>query len=889
MSSPLHRWHGSTYLSAGWAAALSLRGTTLPGDVEGVAAVTIWRLSDPQELRVTTEADYRLPRNVIPRHYQLTLEPDLADFTFVGNEVVSVEVVEATAIVVLNAADLEVDSATIRTPRGRGTLATGIDRDEPAERLTLTFPEPLLPGDYELQLSFRGMLNDQLRGFYRSTYKDEAGNDAIIATTQFEATDARRALPCWDEPDLKATFGVTLIVPDGYAAVSNGPETSRTGAGPGKVAVTFADTMVMSTYLVAFIVGELDATEAVDAGGVPLRVLTPPGKTHLADFALEAGAHALVYFADYYGIPYPGDKVDMIAIPDFAWGAMENLGAITYRESALLVDPATATRTELERVAAVIAHELAHMWFGDLVTMKWWNGIWLNEAFATFMEMKCTEAFRPDWKIFLGAAADRGAAMEIDALATTRPVEFPVASPEEANAMFDTLTYEKGSSVLRMLEQYIGEETFRRGIGSYLAAHAYGNTVTDDLWDALEQASGEPVGEIMHGWIYQGGFPQVRVEAEGDQWALRQEQFRYLGEGHGTWKVPVLYNGAGGPGRVVVDQAVTISPGDDALVNAGGSGFYRVRYSPALLEAVADRLGELEPEERYSVVSDTWANVLAGEVPAPEFIELVGGLSEETEPSVWRVALTGLAELDRVASSDVQPALQGFVRDLVGPQADRLGWTPQPGEDDLTRELRGLLLRARGGLGDDQDTVAEARGVLEQALESPDAVDGEVASAALAIVASNGSVDDFARFLELRDTAGTPQDQVRYLRAAAAVPEQETAARLVDMMLAGDVRSQDAFWLAALLLGHKDTGAASWQRIKGQWDEVLAVMPKQNLRRMFDLIQYRSEPEVAADIKAWLDEHPVAGFERHLAQQMERLDVRVALRERESDRIEQAL
>ena len=838
---------------------------------------------------MTTEADYRLPRNVIPRHYRLTLEPDLTEFTFSGSAVIGVAVVEATAVVVLNAVELEADSAAIRAPGGSEFVAVDIALDEDAERLTLTFPESLAPGDYELTVSFRGTLNDQLRGFYRSTFEDDAGNDAVIATTQFEATDARRAFPCWDEPDLKATFGVTLIVPAGYAAISNGPEVTRSDAGPGKFAVTFADTMVMSTYLVAFIVGELDATEVVDAAGVPLRVLTTPGKTHLADFALEAGAHALGYFADYYGIPYPGDKVDMIAIPDFAWGAMENLGAITYRESALLVDPATATRTELERVAAVIAHELAHMWFGDLVTMKWWNGIWLNEAFATFMEMKCTEAFRPDWKIFLGAAADRAAAMEIDALATTRPIEFPVASPEEANAMFDTLTYEKGSSVLRMLEQYIGEETFRRGIGSYLAAHAYGNTVTDDLWDALEQASGEPVRDIMHGWIYQGGFPQVRVEAAGDQWALRQEQFRYLGEGTGTWKVPVLYDGAAGRNRVIVDESVMIEPGDDALVNAGGSGFYRVRYTPELLEGVAGRLGELEPEERYSVVSDTWANVLSGEVPAPEFIELIGGLSDETEPAVWRIALTGLAELDRVASSDVQPALQTFVRELVGPQADRLGWSPEPGEDDLTRELRGLMLRARGGLGDDQDTVAEARGVLEQALESPDTVDGEVASAALAVVAGNGDGDDFGRFLGLREDAGTPQDQVRFLRAAAAVPEQDTAAQLLEMVLAGDIRSQDAFWLTALLLGHKDTGAASWQQVKEQWDEVLAVMPKQNLRRMFDLIQYRSEPEVAADIKAWLDAHPVAGFERHLAQQMERLDVRVGLRERESDRIEAAL
>ena len=426
---------------------------------------------------------YRLPRTVVPTRYDLVLEPDLGSATFSGTVEIEIDVHERVDEIVVNALDLAIDRATVRTEVGAEIAVTDVAHDEELQRATLALAAPLEPGAWLLRMSFRGELNDQLHGFYRSTYTDDDGTHTI-ATTQFEAADARRAFPCWDEPDLKAVFGVTLVVPEGVAALSNGPEIDRASNGDGRVRVRFADTMSMSTYLVAFVVGRLEITDPIDVDGVPLRLVHLPGKGHLARFALEAGEFSLRFFTEYYDIPYPDRKVDFVAIPDFAQGAMENTGLITYRESLLLVDPEHATQPELENIADVVAHELAHQWFGNLVTMRWWNGIWLNEAFATFMALVTVDAWRPDWEQWNTFARGATAAKEVDALRSTRAIEYPVHSPDDASGMFDVLTYQKGAAILRMLEQYLGADRFREGIRLYLARHAYGNTETHDLWHA---------------------------------------------------------------------------------------------------------------------------------------------------------------------------------------------------------------------------------------------------------------------------------------------------------------------------------------------------------------------------------------------------------------------
>jgi len=469
---------------------------------------------------------YRLPRTVVPTRYDLRLVPDISSASFTGEETVAVTVAESVEMFVLNAAELRIDRAELTLQSGEKILAT-VTLDAQEEHCRLRFGRSVPAGNHRLFLSFAGTLNDKLRGFYRSNYKAAGGESRWLAATQFEATDARRAFPCWDEPSFRAVFSTTLVIDPALTAVSNTSVLSETHEG-GKKVVRFTDTMSMSTYLVAFVVGALEATDPVPAGSTRLRVWCVPGKRHLTDFGRDIGAFSLAFFEDYFGCPYPGDKLDLLAIPDFAAGAMENFGAITFRETALLVDPAAATHAEQERVADVVSHENAHMWFGDLVTMEWWNGLWLKEAFATFMEMVAVDAWKPQWKRWDTFGVSRSAALVVDGLHSTRPVEFTVRAPKDAEAMYDVLTYEKGCSVLRMLEQYLGADVFRAGVRLYLQRHAYRNTQTEDLWNALGAASRQPIPAVMDGWIFQPGYPLLSLDRNGDQLVLRQQRFTYL-------------------------------------------------------------------------------------------------------------------------------------------------------------------------------------------------------------------------------------------------------------------------------------------------------------------------------------------------------------------------
>ena len=471
------------------------------------------------------QSPYRLPRTVLPSQYQVSLSPSLDDASFTGSVTISAEATQAVNEIVLNAIELDIHSVEVNGSPVSFSL------NEELERLIID--AAVSPGPITLHISFTGTLNDKLRGFYRSTFTDENGATRTIATTQMQSTDCRRAFPCFDEPDFKATFAIDITCDADLLAVSNGREIRRETQPNGQVRIWFSETMLMSTYLVAFVVGPLEATEPVMVGSLPLRVIHVPGKSHLTEFGLRVGAFCIEWFENYYGIPYPSDKCDLLALPDFAAGAMENLGCITFREVLLLVDPATSTQIEQELVAAVVAHELAHMWFGDLVTMRWWNGIWLNEAFATFMEVAATDAFAPQWTMWTSFGLDRSAAFEVDSLHSTRTVEFPVESPADADGMFDVLTYQKGGALLRMLEQFLGPDRFRAGVNHYLKKHSYGNTETGDLWDAIEHVvstdGGEnvPVRALMDSWIWQAGYPLVSARVDGAELVLSQRQFTF--------------------------------------------------------------------------------------------------------------------------------------------------------------------------------------------------------------------------------------------------------------------------------------------------------------------------------------------------------------------------
>ena len=745
------------------------------------------------------EDPYRLGRNVLPRHYTLRLEPDLEEATFSGTEVVTVEVVEPTDRVVLNAIELDIHEAWLVLGAGHRVEAE-VEYDVKAQRAVLALAEEVPAGRAELHSRFSGILNDQLRGFYRSSFTDVEGREQLIATTQFEATDARRAFPCWDEPDFKASFGVTLVVPDHLMAVSNGPEIGRAAAGDGKVAVEFADTIEMSTYLVAFVVGPFAATDPVDVNGVAaahhraagkgasdgVRTWSPAGSAWTT-WPPTTGSHIRATRWTWWRSP---------TSPSGRWRISD---ASPTASRCLLVDETTATSAEKMRVLDVIGHELAHMWFGDLVTMKWWNGIWLNEAFATFMEMKATDAYRPEWKRWLEfVAVERPWAFKVDELAGTRPVEFEVRSPEEAEGMFDALTYGKGSAVLRMMEQYIGDDPFQQGVGSYLRAHAYANTETEDLWHSLDEASGRPVGEIMDTWILQGGYPRVSVRSVADGVVLEQDRFLLIPDPADStrWKIPVLIRGSadGDPihARVMLDTTErlipTSGPVDWVIINAGGHGFYRSLYIGSLHVALLERLGRLDPLERFTVVDDAWAFVESGQSAATSFMGLASSFKGETEQAVWGAVLNGVGNIGHHLVTDAaRNGFERWVSELLSPVADRLGWRPVEGEADLVRRLRGRVITALGCLANDPDYIERARATFEQLGEDPTAVDPEVGTASVFVCASHGDARTYGSYLARHEQAANPQEAMKYLRAMASFDNPDA----VDRTFGSDRRRND--------------------------------------------------------------------------------------------------
>jgi puromycin-sensitive aminopeptidase len=829
---------------------------------------------------------YRLPRGAVPLRYDVELAPDLGAARFDGRVEIAVDVVEPVTELVLNAIELDIAEVRVDGSDVQWHL------EAETERLFVNPVGGLQPGRVSLVISFTGTLNDMLRGFYRSTFKDDAGVEHVIATTQMESTDCRRAFPCWDEPDFKAVFGVTLVIDPALTAVSNGPEVERTDRPGGKVAIRFADTMAMSTYLVAFVVGPLEATEPVDVDGIPLRVVHVPGKGGLAGFGLDVGAFCLRWFQRYYGIPYPGDKVDLLALPDFAAGAMENLGAITFRENALLVDPATATVDEQMRVADVVAHELAHMWFGDLVTMRWWNGIWLNEAFATFMELIACDAYRPDWDRWTVFGLERSAAFETDSLASTRPVEYPVLSPSDCEGMFDVLTYQKGGALLRMLEQFLGAEQFRAGVSHYLGRHAYGNTETNDLWDAIEETTEQPVRRMMDSWIWQPGYPLVTATLEGGELVLRQQRFAYEGDtleadaDPTTWLVPVHVRNGGAEGVVLLEGTETRAPLADpaapVVVNAGGHGFFRVGYSTELRDRLTsgDTLASLGSLERYNLVDDAWQEVVAGRLDAADYLTFLEGFQGERELAVWQAIVLGLRGLGRLLGDDAYPRFQARAHALLAPTVAELG-DPVEGEDDVRGKLRGLLFAAFAIQGDDAGAQALARQLFERAETDPTSVDPELVAASTSIVANQGDDAVYETMLAAYRTATNPQEQLRHLNALAEFDAEALVLRTCELAMSSEVKSQNAPFLLRLCIGNRRHGAAAWTFVRQHWAQANEQFPRNTIVRMISSVTSLTDEAVAADVQSFFAEHPIEQAAKTLEQVLERQRVNTALKARE--------
>ncbi len=849
---------------------------------------------------------YRLPRNVVPRHYDLVFKPNFTSASFDGEAAVEVEVLEATAEVVLNSADLEVSEAHLTGAGDRRVEVTVNYRPE-EEQLVLRATEALAPGRWRLDLRFAGLLNDRLRGFYRSKYKGKDGRETWLAATQFESTDARRAFPCWDEPDFKATFGVTVVADDGLTVLGNAREISSEVVEGGKRRTRFADTLPMSTYIVAVVIGPFELSETTVVDGVPLRIGSVPGRGALRAVPEEAAVHALSFLSSYFSMPYPADKLDHVGIPDFAAGAMENLGLVTYRETALLV-ASDASAVERQRVVSTIAHETAHMWFGDLVTMRWWEGIWLNEAFATFMELLVTDAFEPAWQVWTSFGVDRAAALVTDSLHASRPIEYPVGRPEEADNMFDSITYDKGGAVLRMIERYLGEGTFRRGLNIYLDKHRFSNTDTTDLWDALEVASGQPVQAVMGTWVNQAGHPMISVERSGPS-ELRLSQSRFfmdgVADGKQLWAVPVTLRYATADGTVehrrllLEDESKTVALEGEpawAVVNENSWGVYRARYDQELGDRLYRSLDQLADPERLSLVADTWAATVAGLVPLERSLELWSLLGAEQDPDVWWAVSGGLGLIELVAGPPDLPLLQRLVRHLADGAFREVGWEAEPavegaGESPRRARLRSRLVTLLGVLGADAEVGSKARDLIGAADAGGAPLAPDLATAVAQVVAASGTEKEWELLYSHYKNAATPQDEVRYLHSLAGFPQPAEIRRTLDLVFSGEVRSQDAPYLLAGVLGRRAGAGAAWDAIELHWDEMLRRWPQNTMHRVLEQLPalVAAGDDVVHRASAWLDSHPVTRGELKVRQSRERLHVNQGFKARAGGQLRAAL
>lgn len=834
-----------------------------------------------------TENQNRLDRALLPIHYDLHLDLDLEAFTFHGEVAIRIHATRQTDRIVLNAADLDIDTVALTGPDGPVDIGSvALDDDE---RLTIALPTGLAAGESSLTIGYRGTINDQLRGLYRSTYTDAEGVEHPIATSQCQPADARRILPCWDEPDFKARFRTTLTVPEGTEAYTNTAETSRSTSGA-RTTIVFGTTMPMSTYLLAVVAGPFEASEPVVVRDTPIRVIVPRGRLPLAKTALRNATWSFEFLSDYFGIPYPGGKLDHIALPDFPSGAMENLGLVIYREPTLVLDPDTASQSELQTSMDVIAHETAHQWFGNLVTMSWSEGIWLNEAFANLMQFKTTDARYPEWKRWLGfASSEVPWAMLVDQLASTHPIEFPVTSLDEVNQMFDAITYGKGSAVLHMLDQFIGPEAFQIGVRAYLTAHLYGNTVTSELWEGLESATDWPVGRIASTWVYQPGFPQLEISRVPG--GIRIIQRRYLvipDENDATeWQIPMQLHGekdgAAFSMDVLLTDRETMLPGEFAWVvgNTDGNGFYRARYDDELFASLLDHIGELSDIERYTLVSDALAQLRSGELDAAHLLDVVRLFTREREQAVWSVVTGVLANLSQHAvSPEARPAFEEFTRNLISAHLAELGDEPGEADSDLDRKLRGDLTVVGGVMGADPAIVARCRGLAARLLGG-EAIDAELATAALAVFAHGADDTDYAALWHAYETATSPIERARYLRAIAAVADPRLATTTLDRILDRTIKSQDASWVFARLLA-TPAGPRVWEHAERNWDRLLTAMPGVTRSHIVDGIAMLSQAGTAEQVKAFLAEHPVEAAAHPLRQNLERLEANMRLRARES-------
>ena len=840
----------------------------------------------------------RLLDMIVPERYVLDVfaNPDKPGFRV--EETITFELKRASGQLTLHAVGLNISDATLETG-AHGLVAF----DATAQTATISFTNVVESGRHTLKLRLTGTAVESLHGFYRSRYTHE-GRQKWLLTTQFEPGHAREAFVCIDEPAAKAVFEVNLTIPRELTALSNAAVLEETMVSNDQKRVRFAPTPKMSTYLVAYIVGEFEYIERQTPEGVLVRAYATPGRQSQLEFALDTGIRGLTFYQQFYGIPYPLSKLDMIAVPDFAAGAMENWGLVTYRETALLLDSAQTSLGQKQRVAEVVLHELAHQWFGNFVTMMWWNDLWLNEGFATWGASLAMDALFPEWQAWVQFISDEtGRALTDDALANTHAIEVEVEDPRAVDEIFDGISYAKGASIINMLYTYLGAEAFQRGLQLYLTNHQYGNAVTIDLWDALAEASGQPVAEIMSNWTGQPGYPILEF-ANGQ---VRQQRF-YASPREATkakhtagqlWRIPLsIQTSSGEVVRLLLTEETTRLP--DSVIkaawfkpNAGQTGFYRSLYTADLIGALEPPLtdGTLPETDRFGVVSDELATTEAGLTSSTAALELLQVLRQETSYVVWGVLSAVLTSILAITEDEtLRRQLEAFGGWFVDPALQRFGWEARPSDTPFDTLMRPMVLSLAVRF-DNAAATAEAKHRFTTYLDTGK-IDPDTRSAVYYAVARHGSAADFDTLLDLYRKEDIPQVKLTLLATLSRFRKPELIQRSLDFSLSSEVRSQDTIYSVAYALLNRDGKELAWKFVQEHWSVFLERYGDGG--HMLDNFPSYvgmafADHAKAKDVKAFYSQHPHPAITRSVAQAVESIDLKADWAERDHDAVGQFL
>ncbi|KAH8176420.1 peptidase family m1 domain-containing protein [Sarocladium implicatum] len=856
----------------------------------------------------TTARDL-LPTNVVPRHYHVTLETNFEEFTFDGTVVIDVDVAEESTSIKLNTLELELHKTSVSCDGADISVNSDISYDEKEQVSTISLGDKLPKGSKaKLEISFTGQLNDKMAGFYRSTYTRDDGTSGIMAVTQMAASDCRRAFPCFDEPALKATFKVSLIAEKNLTCLSNmeverEEEVQSKMSGGTKKIVHFHNSPLMSTYLVAYVVSELSYVESNDFR-VPVRVYAPPGHDiEHGRFSVDLAAKTLEFYEKAFGIDFPLSKMDQIAVPDFAAGAMENWGLITYRVVDLMLDEKASSASTKQRVAEVVQHELAHQWFGNLVTMDWWEGLWLNEGFATWASWYSCHAFFPEWKVWETYVVDNlQLAMSLDSLRSSHPVEVPVKSVEEINEIFDDISYAKGSCVLRMISAYLGEDVFLEGVRQYLKKFAYGCTETSDLWDCLQAASGKPVQEVMTAWTKKVGHPVLTVTENPEKKTITVKQNRFLKTGDvkpedDETLYPIILGLRTKDG---INTSITMNEREEEIevpdmdffkLNANHTGIYRTYYSGERLKKLGKSASEnlLSVEDRAGMVADAGALTSAGNMKTSELLDFVGSLRKETEFVVWSEMIGRLGTVQHTwtfADKSTREAIEAFRRGLVAPKAHEIGWTFSEKDNHVEQQFKGMLFGAAGVAGDVKVVTAAKEMFKKYMTGDKEALHPNIRRSVFSISLKYGGEEEYDQLLDLYRSSKNSDERNNCLRVLGAARDPKLIQRTLGLLNSSDVKDQDIYMPMGGLLAHPGGIEALWTYVKENWDDIYKRFPPSGMM-LGSIVSIATgaftTAEQLADVENFFADKDKTGYLRTLEQSKDSIRSRISWLERDSE------